>query len=204
MFRKVLNILSTVLLILAIIIVVVVFIFRATGQSPSIFGYHIFRVTTGSMEPTLAVGDIILVKEVSAEDIHKDDIITYKGNKGDLADKMITHMVVEEPYEKNGVWYYQTKGIVEGAIPDPEITYDQVEGKFHSKLSFLNDIYTFFLSPAGLITFIGIIIVLFGYQMISLIVSYKSLDEPDDDYYAPKAKKESKKRKKPKKTHLNK
>ncbi|MEE3492259.1 signal peptidase I [Ruminococcus sp.] len=196
MLRKVLNIISTILLLLVIAIVIVVFVCRATGNSPSIFGYHIFRVTTGSMEPTLSIGDVILVKESAPEDIHKDDIITYKGNSGELSGMMITHMVVEEPYEEDGEWHYQTQGIAPGAVKDPEITYDQVEGKFHSKLTFLNGVYTFFLSPAGLITFILVIMVLFGYEMISLILSYKKIEEKDDDYYEPKAKKPSKKRKK--------
>ena len=148
------------------------------------------------MEPTLSVGDVILVKEIPAEEIHKNDIITYKGNQGDFADKMITHMVVLEPYEENGVWHFQTQGIVPGALSDPEITYDQVEGVFQKKLTFLNGVYTFFLSPAGLIVFILIIMILFAYEMISLIISYKSAEKKDDDYYAPKQKKPSKKRKK--------
>lgn len=195
MARKVLNIISTVLLVLIVAVVIVVFISRATGNSPSVFGYHIFRVSTGSMEPTLSVGDVILVKEVSAQDIKKDDIITYKGLRGDLAGKMITHMVVTEPYEQNGVIHYQTQGIAPGATLDPEITFDQVLGKYQSKLPFLDKVYTFFLSPYGLITFILVIMVLFGYEMISLILSYRKIEEKDDDYYEPKQKKKSKKRK---------
>ena len=196
MARKIINILTTVLLILMIVLVVFIFISRATGNSPQIFGYRIFRVSSGSMEPELSIGDVILVHTVKAEEIAEGDTITYKGASGDFKDKMITHKVVEQPYEENGIWHYQTQGIVAGASRDPVITYDQVQGKFLRKLSFLNSIYTFFLSPAGLITFILIILVLFGYEMISLILSYKSIDVKDEDYYAPAAKKKSKKRKK--------
>ena len=196
MLKKIIYVLTTVLLVVLIAVLIFVFIARMSGDSPSIFGYHVFRVSTGSMEPTLSVGDVILVKEIPAEEIHKNDIITYKGNQGDFADKMITHMVVLEPYEENGVWHFQTQGIVPGALSDPEITYDQVEGVFQKKLTFLNGVYTFFLSPAGLIVFILIIMILFAYEMISLIISYKSAEKKDDDYYAPKQKKPSKKRKK--------
>lgn len=195
MVRKILNIVSTVILILVIAIVIVVFICRLNGNSPSIFGYHIFRVTTGSMEPTLSIGDVILVRETAPDDIHKDDIITYKGKSGELAGMMITHMVIQEPYQEGDEWHYRTQGIVKGSVPDPEITYEQVEGKFQSKITFLNGIYTFFLSPYGLITFILVIMVLFGYEMISLILSYRKIEEKDDDYYEPKQKKKSKKRK---------
>lgn len=196
MARKIINILTTVLLILMVLLVIFIFITRATGNSPAIFGYRIFRVSSGSMEPELSIGDVILDHTVKADEIRKGDTITYKGNHGDFKDAMITHKVIEEPYQKDGVWYYQTQGIVAGSVKDPIITYDQVQGKFIKKLSFLNNIYTFFLSPYGLMTFILIILVLFGYEMISLILSYKSIDDQDDDYFEPKAKKKSKKRKK--------
>ena len=196
MARKIINIFTTVLLIVLIVLVVFIFITRAMGNSPEIFGYRIFRVSSGSMEPELSVGDVILVHTVKAEDIAEGDIVTYKGISGDYKDKMITHMVVDVPYEENGVWHYQTQGIVAGALRDPVVTYDQIQGKLVQKLTFLNNIYTFFLSPTGLIVFILIILVLFGYEMISLILSYRSFDTDDDDYYAPPNKKPSKVRKK--------
>ena len=195
MARKIINIISTVLLVLLVLLVIFIFISRATGNSPSIFGYRLFRVSSGSMEPELSIGDVILDKKVTPEEIHKDDTITYKGDQGDFKGIMVTHKVIDEPYEENGVWYFQTQGIVSGSLKDPLITYDQVQGKMIKKLSYLNKIYTFFLSPAGLMTFILIIMVLFGYEMISLIISYRSFDDKDEDYYAPKAKKPNKKRK---------
>lgn len=195
MARKIINIIFTVLLVLLILLVIFIFIIRATGNSPSIFGYRVFRVSSGSMEPELSIGDVILDHTVKAEEIQKGDTITYKGKEGDFKDMMITHKVIDEPYQKDGVWYYQTQGIVNGSIKDPIITYDQVQGKLIKKLTFLNKIYTFFLSPYGLITFILVIMVLFGYEMISLILSYKKIEEKDDDYFEPKQKKKSKKRK---------
>lgn len=196
MVRKIVNIFFTVLLIVLVVLVILIFITRATGNAPSIFGYSVFRVSSGSMEPELSIGDVILVHSVKPDEIHEGDTITYKGDQGDLRDVMVTHKVIEEPYEKDGEWYYQTMGIVAGAVKDPIITYDQVQGKLIQKMTFFDEIYTFFLSPAGLITFILVIVVLFGYEMISLIVSYKNADEIDDDYFEPKQKKRSKKRKK--------
>lgn len=195
-FRKISGILSTVLLVAVILLLVVIFITRITGHVPSVFGYSVFRVQTDSMTPFLQVGDVIIDKKVPAEEIKKGDIITYDCLSGDLAGQTITHRVVTDPESRNGTYYYQTQGDREGAPLDDIISYDQVEGKFVNKLPWLNKLYTFFLSPYGLLTFILIIIVLFGYEMISLIVSYKSLDEKDDDYYEPKAKKRSKKRRK--------
>ena len=195
MFRKVINILSTILLILLILLVIFLFIMRITGNSPSIFGYHVFRVSSGSMEPVLVKGDVILVKTVPADEISKNDIITYKSREGQMEGEMITHRVVTEPKVVEGTYYFQTQGDAEGASLDPVVSYEQVEGKYVRKVPLIDKLYSFFLTPYGLITFIFIIILLFGYEMISLILTYRSIDIKDDDYYEPKPKKKSKKRK---------
>ena len=196
MFRKVINIITTVLLVLLIILVIFVFICRITGNAPSIFGYHVFRVQTDSMMPTLNVGDVIIVKSTPAEEIEVGDIITYRVISGSLEGQTITHRVVQEPELREGMYYFRTKGDREGAVEDEEVPYDRVEGKYLRTVPVFDKVYTFFLSPAGLITFIAVIMVLFGYEMISLIVSYKSVSVHDDDYYEPKPKKPSKKRRK--------
>lgn len=196
--RKVINVFASIVLTVAVAVVVFVFIARLTGNVPSLFGYSVFRVRSDSMTPTLLVNDVILDKKVKPQDIHNGDIISYKCLSGDMAGQTITHRVVEEPKVRGGIYYYHTKGDKEGAVMDAEIEYSQVEGIFVCKLPLLDKLYTFFLSPYGLITFIFVILVLFGYEMISLIVSYRSLDEHDDDYYQPKPKKPSKKRKKKK------
>ena len=57
----------------------------------NIFGYTIFRVKTGSMEPTLKIGDILIEKVVNSKDeIKKDDIISFKEE-----DYIVTHRVVD-------------------------------------------------------------------------------------------------------------
>lgn len=195
MAKRVFHIFTTVLLIVLVLIVIFVFICRVRGESPSIFGYHIFRVSSDSMEPTLQVGEIILVKKTPADQIHTNDIITFKGTQGELAGKIITHRVIEEPRIVDGKYLFRTMGDKAGATRDPETEDSQIEGKYIRSIAFIDKLYTFFLSPAGLISFIALILILFGYEMISLILSYRSLDIKDDDYYEPKPKKKKKKRK---------
>ena len=195
MGRKVFNIISTVFLVLLVLVVILLFVIRASGNSPSIFGYQVYRVSSGSMEPTLMKGDVIVDKKVPAEEIKKNDIVTYKALSGDMAGEMITHRVVTEPEINNGTYTFQTKGDWDGAALDDKITYEQIQGKFQYKIPVIDKLYSFFFTPYGLISFIFIIVALFGYEMISLLMAYRSLDEKDDDYYEPKQKKKRKKRK---------
>ena len=52
-FRKVLNVLSTVLLLAATAVVVFVFVLRINGAKPKMFGYYVFNVASDSMTPML-------------------------------------------------------------------------------------------------------------------------------------------------------
>jgi signal peptidase len=189
------NIVFTVILVLLIVTVILLFVMRLTGNVPSVFGYQVYRVSSGSMEPTLSKGDVILVKKVPMSDIKKNDIITYKSREGQMEGEMITHRVIEEPKVNNGSFFFQTKGDADGATLDPVVTDEQVQGMFVKKVPFIDKLYSFFFTPYGLIAFIFVIILLFGYEMVSLILSYRSIDIKDDDYYEPKPKKKRKKRK---------
>jgi len=203
MVKKIINIISTVILVVLIVFVVILFVIRASGKTPTIFGYQVSRVLTGSMEPELMKGDVILIKSVPPSEIKEGDIITFRSREGEMRGQTITHRVVKEPVKENGTYFFQTQGD-QNSIPDDVIEDSQVQGKYIKKLSLIDKMYSFFFTPYGIITFVFIIVALFGYEIISLIISYKSLDEDDEEYYEPKAKKESKKRKKPKKTHIKK
>ena len=55
---------------------------------PNYFGYTFFEVASGSMEPTLYVNDVILVK-ITKDNLKKDDIIAFEQGNA-----IITHRIV--------------------------------------------------------------------------------------------------------------
>ena len=57
----------------------------------NIFGYTFFEVATGSMSPTIEIGDVVIVK--LTKQVNVDDIIVYQDD-----DDFITHKLIE----KNG------------------------------------------------------------------------------------------------------
>ncbi len=181
-FRKIWNVFSTIILILVVGLVIFIFVTRITGHIPSLFGFTFYRVQTDSMTPTLEPGDVIVDKKVPAEEIKKGDIVTYNCLSGTMAGKTITHRVVTDPENRNGVYWYQTQGDREGAPLDDMITYDQIEGKFISNVKWMNALYSFFLSPFGLISFVLLIVVLFGYEIVSLLISFRKFDKTFETY----------------------
>lgn len=168
--RKIRNIFSIVLLVLLVLLVVYITAQRFLGHAPTLFGYQVLRVSSGSMEPKLNIGDVILSKEVTAQELNTGDIITYKGTQGAVAGKLVTHAVTQAPYVgEDGLYRIQTQGISEGAPPDPLITQTQLVGRMVCVIPFINYLYNFFLTPWGLVVIILVILILFLGEFITLI-----------------------------------
>lgn len=78
------NIIYIILLIITLIILIFN-VFSALGKS--FLGYRIFEVGSGSMEPTLSVNDLIIIKD---EDVFaENDIVTYRSGEN-----YITHRII--------------------------------------------------------------------------------------------------------------
>ena len=65
---------------------------KIIGREPTLFGFRIYIVDSGSMSPTIEVDSMILVKEMKKEEIISDDIITYYGHN---KESRVTHRVME-------------------------------------------------------------------------------------------------------------
>ena len=90
---------------------------------PKLWGFQIYAVTSGSMEPEIYTGDVIYVKQVPFQSLEAGDVITFSMNQGRT---IVTHRV-EKIDEKNGL--LQTKGDANKDTDPAWITRDTVLGK---------------------------------------------------------------------------
>lgn len=89
---------------------------------PLIFGYRVYAVLSGSMEPELPVGSVIYVAPQEYESIEVGDVITYKMNNGRT---VITHRVIEKNQQEQ---MFYTKGDANGTPDAKAVPWDEVEG----------------------------------------------------------------------------
>lgn len=176
------NIICWTLIVVLVFTLVVFFMSRINGSTPSVFGYSIFRVSSGSMEPELMVGDIILDKTLdNPKDLKVGDVITFKSS--DYGDLLVTHKVIKAPYEENGKLMLQTKGIA-NEVEDKPISVDNVKGIMICKVDYLDTVYNVFLSPWGLLILIALIVIIFFDEIITIVKiltnNDKSVKEADD------------------------
>jgi signal peptidase I len=94
-----------VFLIIVCFLAFVVLSSRISGEEPTISGYQVKAVLSGSMEPTFQTGSIISIKlGTNHSTYQKGDIITFR-----MEEKIITHRIVDIKQE-NGQTWYKTKG----------------------------------------------------------------------------------------------
>ncbi|MED3625485.1 signal peptidase I SipW [Neobacillus thermocopriae] len=104
--RLISNSVTIIMFLILILFFIAVITSKASGGEPSIFGYQLKTVLSGSMEPDIKTGSIIVVKPGGdMKRFKKGDIITYK--TGD--DVVVTHRVIKVLKDGNEV-SYQTKG----------------------------------------------------------------------------------------------
>ncbi len=76
----------------------------------SVGGFSVFRVVTGSMEPTIAKGAMIISKKQNISTIKTNDIICFRTNDKTLGHATITHRVINVFTNPDGSVMLQTKG----------------------------------------------------------------------------------------------
>lgn len=156
-------------LIAALSLTVLIFLIgRINGGTPSAFGYTIQRISSGSMEPELEVGDVILSRKVDdVSSLKTGDIITFQGG-AQYDYNRVTHRVVTAPHMVNGELVLQTKGDAND-IADSEISEADVLSKFVGKIGFLSKLYNLFLSPWGLIIFVALLLLVFFDEVVNIV-----------------------------------
>ena len=79
------SVLGTLLLIIIVAVYLPITIPRA-------FGYEIYTVISGSMEPAIPTGSLVYVKYIQPEEIQTEDVIAFYGTDADGS--IVTHRVV--------------------------------------------------------------------------------------------------------------
>src|SRR3989338_2546120 len=95
-------------MIFATLLIILVFIsLMLISQRVAFFGFSSYVVLSGSMQPAIYPGDVIVVKKTNSQLLNKGDVVLFEDPK--VAGKKITHRIVENK-EKDGVKTYYTKG----------------------------------------------------------------------------------------------
>lgn len=99
------------------------------AEIPQVAGISVFNIVSESMEPTINVNDLIIIKKCKESEIENEDIITYKKDEGTV----VTHRVIRKNKE-NDETVYITKGDNNPVEDNGVVKYSQVHGKYLFKI----------------------------------------------------------------------
>ena len=150
--EKKIYIISSVILAIAAAICLIFSIQVVSKGYVTLGGYSTFRVVTGSMEPTISTGAILLCKDTEIEKIEKGDIICYRSKAAEIYGSTVTHRVVAVQEDEAGTIYLETRGDANFSS-DPHLVEDKdLIGKvtwYSGKDNILNVILSFLTGKAG-------------------------------------------------------
>ena len=104
------SMLVTVLLVLAVALCFYSAVQVMSNGFVNLGGFMMFRVVTGSMEPTIPVGGLLLTRQVEIESIQVNDIICFRTQVSEIWGKIVTHRVVGIEQTQLGTLLLETKG----------------------------------------------------------------------------------------------
>lgn len=114
-------------------IILTIFLFLGTsfdGLLVKIYGFSVAVISSGSMEPELKIGDVVIMRE--CESYGADDIITFNSNN----ECLITHRIIERKGSN-----FVTKGDNNNTEDIEQVSKENIEGKVILKSKFLGWLY---------------------------------------------------------------
>ena len=119
------------------------------NELPTINGYAYLEVISGSMEPKISIGDIVII-DTKVSDYKVKDIVTFK----DINGSFVTHRIMEIKDDE-----IITQGDANNTIDD-SITKDKIVGRYVYKIDGIGALMNSFKNPLTLILILIIGIIL--------------------------------------------
>ena len=139
-FIRIWNIFTTLLVTLVVILALLLVGVR-------LFGFQVFTVLSGSMEPTYHVGALIYVKKVDTMELRSGDVITFMLDEDTVATHRIVEVVPDE--EDPSVIRFRTKGDANDNVDGSLVHYKNVLGTPVFTIPLLGYLASYIQNPPG-------------------------------------------------------
>ncbi len=162
--RRIKHHLSTVLFYLAFSFAIILFLLSWISSRHTPLPYQTFVIQSGSMEPSIMTGDIILIKK--QDQYQPKDVVTFS----DQSQRVVTHRIIEVKKEQNQEEFI-TQGDANQSPDAHTISVSQIKGKVELVIPKLGFAVAFAQSKVGIAILIGIPVVLVIYDELRKILS---------------------------------
>ena len=161
--EKKIYVISSLLLAIAASVCLLVSVQVVSKGYVTIGGYSMFRVVTGSMEPTISTGSLLLCKNTKIENVEIGDIVCYRTKISEIYGSIVTHRVIDKQKDDNGNIYLETRGDANASSDPYYVDSWDLVGKvrwYSGEKNIMNDILAFISSKVGFLMCVALPILL--------------------------------------------
>ena len=117
---------------------------------PRLLGYKTYNVVSGSMEPEIGIGSLILVKDIDCLQLAEGDIISFYSNEVPVCHRVVENNTFSEKLV--------TKGDANNTEDFETVDYDDVIGIVKYHIPYLGIIGQYFSSTAGKLVIVEVLV----------------------------------------------
>lgn len=157
--RKALTLLGAALCVILIPILVInltliIKSYTNTEEVPTLGGYCPLIVLTGSMEPEISSGDLIICHAIEPSEVKTGDVISFFDPEGNGL-SVVTHRVVEIVQENGGL-SFRTKGDANNVEDKTPVPAENLVGIYQTRIRGAGNLAMFMQSTPGFVVCVGL------------------------------------------------
>lgn len=101
----------------------------SAGKVPSVLGFSVLQVRTGSMEPQIPVGGVVITHSTDPDKLQIGDVISFYSNDTSISNEVNTHRIIEIKDSESGERIFKTKGDANNAVDTAAVYERDLIGK---------------------------------------------------------------------------
>ena len=184
-FSRVMSVLSVLIFIFGFTVFISV-LGATAGKAPSVLGFSVFQVQSGSMEPEIPIGGIVIVHKTKPSSLKVGDIISFYSNDTEINGKINTHRIIEIKDSDSGEKIFRTKGDANDAEDTAAVFEVDLIGKVIVNIGMVGgSVLGVLRNPKIIFIFIVLPLILItlgeAVNLAKLIAEYKFSDQKDEE-----------------------
>lgn len=184
-FSRVMSAISVIIFLFGLVVFVCV-LNASAGKVPSVFGISVLQVSTGSMEPEIETGSVIVVKKTDTESLKVGDVISFYSTDENIEGRVNTHRIEHIEYsigaERTPI--FTTKGDANASVDREKVYSENVIGKVIYDLGTVSgSVISVFQNPNVIffVIVLPLIFITFGEAInLATLIAKSKYDKEDD------------------------
>jgi len=170
------------LLLIACVFVYALVRSRVTGEPPQLAGRQFYVVVSGSMEPLISPGDLLVVKKAAPAGLKQGDIITFVDPAN--PERVVSHRIKEAVGDS-----FITRGDANNADDPEPVPAKNILGKVEYVVPYAGYVLDFVQTPRGLIILIlipSLLIVVFEFRkLLNYVAAMEKIEKREEHAIKP-------------------